>query len=39
MTRTALYYENRINTLKARPRENGNIIKKLERQYRKLNTK
>lgn len=37
MIRTALYYENRINTLKSRGSDNGKIIKKLERKLRKLN--
>lgn len=32
-----LALENRINLLKGRTTENGNIIKKLERQLRKLN--
>lgn len=36
MNRTALYYENRINVLKSRNRDNGNIIKKLERKLKKL---
>ena len=34
MTRIAI--ENRINLLRARHRDNGNIIRKLERQLRKL---
>lgn len=38
MLRTSLYYENRINLLKTRG-NNTNIIKKLERQQRKLNNK
>lgn len=36
MNRTNLYYENRIRTLKSRGRDNGNIVKKLERKLRKL---
>lgn len=32
-----LSLENRINLLKGRTTENGNIIKKLERRLRKLN--
>lgn len=35
MNRTTLYYENRISLLKSRDRENGKIIKKLERKLRK----
>lgn len=37
MNRTDLHYENRIRTLKSRGRDNGNIVKKLERKRRKLN--
>lgn len=36
MVRSIAYYENRINTLKHRPKENQNIIRKLERYLRKI---
>ena len=36
MKRDRLYYENRINLLKSRKRDNGRIIAKLERKLRKL---
>lgn len=36
MIRNELYYKNRINLLSHRDRENGNIIKKLQRQLRKV---
>ena len=39
MTRDKLYFESRINLLKTRSRDNGNIIKKCERQIRKLEKK
>ena len=32
---TALHYENRINTLRHRGKENQNIIRKLTRQWRR----
>ena len=36
MIRNELYYKNRINLLSHRDRENGKIVKKLERKIRKL---
>lgn len=36
MVRNALYFENRINLLSGRDRENSKIIKKLQRQLRKV---
>ena len=36
MIRDALYYENRINLLINRGKENGRIIKKLQRKLRNL---
>ena len=36
MTRDKLYFENRISLLSNRGRENGRIIKKLQRRLRKL---
>lgn len=36
MVRSIAYYENRINTLKHRPKDNQKIIQKLERYLRKL---
>ena len=38
MAKTALEIENRIALLKSRPQSNTNIIKKLERQLRALDT-
>ena len=38
MKRTKLYFENRINLLSNRDKENVNIIKKLQRQLRKIAT-
>ena len=35
MTRNVQYFENRIALLTGRDRDNGNIIKKLQRQLRK----
>lgn len=35
--RDKLYYENRIKLLKSRSKDNGRIIRKLERVLRKLN--
>ena len=35
--RTKLYYENRINTLQGREKDNNRIIKKLMRKLRSLN--
>lgn len=34
MTRSALYYKNRINVLKHRGKDNGAIVRKLERKVR-----
>jgi hypothetical protein len=34
--RTELYYENRINTLTERPKDNGRIVRKLQRELRLL---
>ena len=39
MTRDKLYFENRINLLSNRDKDNGNIIKKLQRQLRKVTAK
>ena len=40
MIRTITYYQNRIELLKSRTgKENGNIIRKLERNIRKLQNK
>lgn len=36
MNKTDLSITNRISLLKSRNRENGNIIKKLERKHRKI---
>lgn len=36
MVRDVLYYQNRINLLMSRSTENGKIVKKLQRQLRKL---
>jgi hypothetical protein len=36
MNRTKEYFENRINLLVNRDRENANIVKKLQRQLRKV---
>ena len=36
MTRNKLYFENRIALLQGRTRENANIIKKLQRQLRRI---
>ena len=36
MTRTKMYFENRINLLTNRDRDNANIVKKLQRQLRKV---
>lgn len=36
MVRNELYYQNRINLLMGRGTENGKIVKKLQRQLRKL---
>lgn len=36
MVRDVLYYQNRINLLMSRGTENGKIVKKLQRQLRKL---
>ena len=36
MIRNALYFENRINLLSSRDKENAKIIKKLQRQLRKV---
>ena len=37
MVRNKLYYQNRINLLLSRNKENGNIVKKLQRKIRQLN--
>lgn len=39
MTRDKLYFENRISLLSNRDKDNGNIIKKLQRQLRKVTAK
>ena len=39
MKATILDLENRINTLRGRTKENGRIVKKLERQLRALKNK
>ena len=36
VVRDKLYYQNRINLLVNRDKDNGNIIKKLQRRLRKL---
>lgn len=36
MVRSALHYENRINLLKNRQKENQKIVQKLERNLRKV---
>ena len=38
MARNKLYFENRISLLTSRGRNNANIIKKLQRQLRKITT-
>lgn len=39
MSRTVLYYQNRIDLLLGRGRENHNIVKKLKRKIRQLEAK
>ena len=37
MARNQLYYQNRINLLTSRGKDNGNVIKKLKRKIKLLN--
>lgn len=37
MVRNQLYYQNKINLLTSRGKDNGNIIKKLKRKIKLLN--